>query len=387
MDKLVNFIIYILKLLNYIIGLSVSKFLQKMNFKLVIIVILFYSSTFTVAQVTIAPSSIKWYTLNEAMELAKSNPRPIIVDVYTEWCSWCTYMMKTTFANQGIANYINTNFYAARLNAESKDTIVFKGEKYFNRNVGFRPTHDLASLILEGKLNYPALVFFDRQGNRTVVSGYKEAKDIEPYLVYFAENLNRKVELDKFIVDFMFSFPEAFQADHSIFKVDNSLRPDTLGAIDWISPENVMHLNKKHPKPVFMYFYAEGCISCKVMEQTSFGNREISQKINENYVPVKVNSNEVNDINFIGKTYKTTGVNQPNQFTLQFLNTNLTMPSIVIFDENYNVLARIEGFMTKEKLLPLTEYFYNKTFKKLSLQEYFRTYVTQNQQTTGNSIN
>jgi len=369
------------------IGLNMSRLLLKMKFKLVIAVILLFIYTFTNAQITISPSGIKWYTLNEAIELSKSDPRPIFLDVYTDWCSWCGYMMKTTFANQGIVNYINNNFYAARLNAENNDTIVFKGGKYFNRNVGHRPTHDLASFLLEGKLTYPAIVFFDRQGSRTVVSGYKEAKDIEPYLVYFAENLNTKVSMDKFVVDFMFSFPEPFKADHSIFKVDNSLKPDTLGEIDWISPENVMHLNKKRPKPVFMYFYSDECISCKVMEHTSLGSRDIAQKINENYVPVKVNSHGENDINFIGKIYKSNGVNQPNQMALQFLSTDPLMPAVVIFDENYNVLARMEGYLTKEKLLPLTEYFYNKTFKKLSLQEYFKNYVTQKQQTKGNSIN
>ena len=65
-------------------------------------------SLFFVLQLTGQTGSnqgIKWHTLNEAFELAKKQPRPIILDVYTDWCSWCKYMMKTTFSNLGIVNY------------------------------------------------------------------------------------------------------------------------------------------------------------------------------------------------------------------------------------------------------------------------------------------
>lgn len=358
-----------------------------MNTKYIFLTIFSFLLNYSNAQEIIPPSDIKWYSLNEAVELAKDEPRPIIIDVYTEWCSWCNYMMKTTYANKGISDYINSHFYAAKLNAETTDTIIFKGNKYFNRMIGQRPTHDLASILLEGKLTYPSVIFFDITGNKTVVSGYKEPKDIEPYLVYFAENLSKAIDLDDFVVNFMFSFPEAFKKDHSIFKIDNSLKPDTLGEIDWVSPEKIMHLNKKKPKPVLMYFYTDACISCKVMERTSFGNNELAQKLNENYLSVKVNATDSSQITFLGKVYPSSGAHQIHQISQQFLNQNFQMPAVVIFDENYTVIARINGYLKKEQILPLTEYFYNKSFKKLSFQEYLKTYVTVKQQTVEKSIN
>ncbi|RLD78480.1 MAG: thioredoxin, partial [Bacteroidetes bacterium] len=131
------------------------------------------------AQYTVSPSPVKWYDIDQVFELNKKEPRPILIDVYSNWCSWCDFMMKTTFANKGIANYINKNFYPVRFNAESLDTIEFQGKKYFNRKIGRKPTHDLASILLEGKLSYPSVVYFDLSGKKTVVSGYKEPKDIE----------------------------------------------------------------------------------------------------------------------------------------------------------------------------------------------------------------
>ena len=53
---------------------------------------------------------VKWRTITEAQELNKKQPKPFLVDIYTDWCGWCKHMMKTTYSNAGIANYINSNF-------------------------------------------------------------------------------------------------------------------------------------------------------------------------------------------------------------------------------------------------------------------------------------
>src|SRR5687767_14240687 len=75
-------------------------------------------------------SLVKWMGIEEALEKTKTQPKPIILDFYTDWCGWCKKMMQTTYANPGLAQYINTNFYAVKFNAESKDTIEYLGQKY-----------------------------------------------------------------------------------------------------------------------------------------------------------------------------------------------------------------------------------------------------------------
>jgi len=340
------------------------------------ILVCFSACQVSIAQEITSPGNIKWYSIDEAFEMAKKEPRPIILDVYTDWCSWCKYMMKTTFADKRIVNYINANFYAAKLNAETSDTLEFQGRKYFNRQIGRRPTHDLAAKFLNGKLTYPSIVFFDKEGQKMVVPGYKESKNLKPFLVYFAENIGKAVSIDKFLINFMFTFPKAFEKDHSIFNIENSLKPDTSGKIDWVAPENILKANKKRKKPILLYLYTDLCISCKVMEQTSFGNRELAEKINSYYYSVKINANEQKDINFLGKIYSSTGVNQPNQVTHQFLNKNDRMPALVVLDENYNQITNIKGYLMTEHLIPLTDYFYNKVYKKHTFQEYLKNYVT-----------
>ncbi len=328
------------------------------------------------AQDIYPPSGIKWYNIKQAFELAQKEPKPIMLDIYANWCSWCSYMMKTTFASKSISDYINANFYAAKFNAETIDTVNFKGAKYFNRKIGRRPVNDLTIKLLDGDLTFPALVFFDRSGKKMVVTGYKEAKDIEPYLVYFAENLSGKIDIDNFIINFMFSYPKDFEKDHSIFKIPNNLRPDTLGSIDWITSENLLQLNrKKKKKPVLLYLYADWSFSSKIMEKTSLQNRELAEKINDCYYPIKVNVLDP-QVNFLGKTYTMTDAQAMNDIAYQFLNQNLDLPALVVFDENMNLVTTISGYLQKEQLLPLTDYFYNKIYKKQSLQEYFKDFVS-----------
>ena len=55
-------------------------------------------------------SIVNWISFEEAQNLAKTNPKKVYVDVYTDWCGWCKRMDATTFSNPVIARYMNKNF-------------------------------------------------------------------------------------------------------------------------------------------------------------------------------------------------------------------------------------------------------------------------------------
>ena len=343
-----------------------------MKYYYILLIILLFNFSIS-AQELVSPGLVKWYTLDQALKLSETQPRPIMIDVYTDWCSWCKFMMKTTFANPGIADYIQNNFYPVRFNAETFDTIDFKGKKYFNRKIGSRPSHDLASLLLDGQMSYPSLVFFDLSDNKAVIPGYKEPKDLEPILVYFAENVNRTASLNDFYINFMYSFPSAFAKDHSIFRVEDKLKPDTSASINWIRPEMISKLQKKNPRQILLYFYTDWSISSKVLDRTPFRDREIANKMNNTYYCIRINAASNDTINFLGKDYYGNGNGLPNQLSYAYLNNNFQMPAIVILDEKNTYKGMFNGFWAKGHLMQLLNYFYNDSFRKMSFEEYLKS--------------
>ncbi len=121
---------------------------------------------------------INWVSIEEVEKLTKENPKKIFVDVYTDWCGWCKRMDATTFTDAAVIDYVNENYYAVKLNAESKDNISLKGINTTGAELArsFRVS------------SYPTIVFIDEEfHNVTPVPGYRKAKEFHDILKQFNE--------------------------------------------------------------------------------------------------------------------------------------------------------------------------------------------------------
>ena len=134
--------------------------------------------------------SIKWYTIQEAEKLYKKEPRPIFVDTYTDWCGWCKKMDRETFTNPVISDILTNKFYPVKFNAEGKESITFFGQNYVNDGKS-GSAHQLAVALLKGQMSYPTVVFIvpnkDGTPGAEPVPGFREAKDMEVLLSFFAD--------------------------------------------------------------------------------------------------------------------------------------------------------------------------------------------------------
>jgi thioredoxin-related protein len=148
---------------------------------------------------------IKWYTIQEAETLSKKNPRKIMIDVYTDWCVWCKKMDAETFTHPVIAEYVNNNYYAVKLNAESRDEITFKGYtyKYVKQNgTGY---HELAAGLLNGRLSFPSTAYLNEKLELLgAVPGYRGPAEMESLLNYIAE--------DKFLTQSLSEYQQTFKS-------------------------------------------------------------------------------------------------------------------------------------------------------------------------------
>jgi thioredoxin-related protein len=60
--------------------------------------------------------------------------------------------------------------------------------------------------------------------------------------------------------------------------------------IQWHSYGDGMSRGKFEKKKVFIHFYADWCPACKQMEKNTFKDPGVIASLNENFIPIKVNT-------------------------------------------------------------------------------------------------
>ena len=146
-----------------------------------------------------AQDEIQWLTWEEMQVMQKRKARKVLIDVYTDWCGWCKRMDKNTFQKADIASYINNNYYAVKFDAEFKDDIIFNGLKYSYVKSGRKGHHELAELILKGRLSFPTVVFLD-EGLKVIqpIPGYQDSRSMELIVTYFARDYYKDTPWKKY---------------------------------------------------------------------------------------------------------------------------------------------------------------------------------------------
>ena len=118
---------------------------------------------------------LQWFTIEEALERQKKDPKIMFVDVYTEWCGWCKVMDKKTFTDPEVQAFISENFIPVKFDAEQKTAINFGGKQYNYVPGGRRGHNQLAAHLLNGRLGYPSFAYLDANlKNLKVSPGYKK---------------------------------------------------------------------------------------------------------------------------------------------------------------------------------------------------------------------
>ena len=129
--------------------------------------------------------------------------------------------------------------------------------------------------------------------------------------------------------------------------------------IDWITLEKAEKFAEKYNRDILILFYRPGCEYCEKMKQTTLKDPQITQIINENFLPVMINGKGKAPIFYNGKTY----VNDhpypkdaPWRHNLYVelvdpVKGNYYWPDIVIINGAHEKLAQFPGFQSKEQLL------------------------------------
>jgi thioredoxin-related protein len=123
-----------------------------------------------------APTAIKWMSFNEGLAAAKLSGKKILIDAYTDWCTWCKKMDKDVYPNSKVVGLVSAKFVAIKLNAEGSDTITFRGQKLTEMQFA-------RSARITG---YPTTMFLESDGKPiSIVPGYLPPEKFTLVLDYF----------------------------------------------------------------------------------------------------------------------------------------------------------------------------------------------------------
>src|SRR6185369_5099727 len=85
-----------------------------------------------------AQAHFVWRGWDEGLKEAKRTNRPVLVDVYTDWCGWCKRMDRDVYSRADVRDYLNQHFVTVRLNAESETPASYEGKAYTGRSLANR---------------------------------------------------------------------------------------------------------------------------------------------------------------------------------------------------------------------------------------------------------
>ena len=140
---------------------------------------------------------VQWLQLHEVTAKLKDKDKPILIDLYTDWCYWCKVMDKKTYNNKKVIEYINEHFYSARINAETKDILNWK-DKTYNYNDTYH-INNFSLFVTYGRASFPTTVIIADQNSAPIpIAGFMEPKELERILKYFGEGAYKTMNFPQF---------------------------------------------------------------------------------------------------------------------------------------------------------------------------------------------
>ena len=167
--------------------------MQKLKPVLFFCLIILCSATFK----TDNYETIQWVKMEELSLKIRGEKKPVLIDLYTDWCHWCKVMDKKTYSNRKVIDYMNEHFYSAKVNAETKETINWK-DKTYKYNTNYR-VNEFALFLTRGQLSFPTtIIITDENSPPIAIAGFLQPKEMEKILKYFGEGAYKTKNFPEF---------------------------------------------------------------------------------------------------------------------------------------------------------------------------------------------
>jgi len=120
--------------------------------------------------------------------------------------------------------------------------------------------------------------------------------------------------------------------------------------INWHAYTEGLALAKQEGKKIFVHFYADWCAYCEKMEKETLKNSAVIDYLNQNFIPVRVNSDKDRDL---ARNYYIRG-----------------LPSTWFVSETGEKISSLPGYISAEMLLNALEFIHTGSYKKMSFKDF-----------------
>lgn len=138
-----------------------------------------------------AAEGFRWFDPGSGLEEAQRSGKPLLVAVYTDWCSWCRRMDREVYAHPEVQAYLARAFVPVRLNAEDARTrFRFRGQEV-------TPAVWARAFRVSG---YPTALFLEPDGSLIApVPGYHPPERFLLIARYIGERAFERMRFEDFV--------------------------------------------------------------------------------------------------------------------------------------------------------------------------------------------
>lgn len=143
-------------------------------------------------------------------------------------------------------------------------------------------------------------------------------------------------------------------------------------AITWYSFADGVAQSTKTKKKVFIDVYTDWCGWCKKMDASTFVDPEVVKYMNENFIAIKLDAEQKEEIIFNGYTFKHLpgGRSGVHELAHSLLNGNMGYPAFVFLDQDFKRIRISPGYKQAPQMVKELKYAKEELYKTVNYELY-----------------
>lgn len=134
----------------------------------------------------------------------------------------------------------------------------------------------------------------------------------------------------------------------------------------WMAFDEGLALAAKSKKPLIIDFYTDWCHWCKVMDEKTFNDKDVKERLEKSFVTVRINAeDETATATYRGQTFNNV------QLTRAFGVTGY--PTLAFLEEDGDIITTLPGYIPAENFIHILAYIEQKMYEqKMPFEEFLK---------------